>query len=147
MDNLILYSTPDPYNKMNKTRTKLETLEINELNITYNSLDLVIDIEYSKTLNANLFLLSSTSKWYYLEKYETVAKNTIRLYLKYDILMNWRLLTNDINGIVITNFYSNSFNSDADYIYNVKKIVSKTFKFPNSFNSELTNIMVLLRTY
>jgi len=145
---LTFYSTPDPYNKMNKTITKLKSIEINELNIIYNSLDVIIDIEYSTTLDANLFLLSEPSqKWYYLEKYEVIAKNTIRLYLKYDVLMNWRLSASNINGIVNTNFYANSFNSDANYIYNVKKIASKTIKFPNSFNNELTNIMILLRTY
>lgn len=144
---LTFYSTPDPYNKMDKTRTKLKTLEINEMNVTYNSLDVIIDIEHSNNLTANLFLLSSNKKWFYLERYEVVAKNTLRLYLKYDVLMNWRLSVSNIKGIVNTNFYANSFNSDANYIYNVKKIVSKSYNFPTSFNSELTNIMVLLRTY
>lgn len=130
---------------MNKTRTKLETISTKNLNVIFNGLNIIMDIEYSTELKANLFLYDS--KWYYLEKYEIVARNTIRLYLKNDILMNYRLILPSATVNINNCYVANSFNSDANYIYDVKKNLSKTYTFPNSFNSELTNIMVLLRTY
>jgi hypothetical protein len=142
---ITLYSTPDAFNKLIKTITELETININELNIVNSSLNIELIIEYDRTLTANLFLINS--KWYYLEKYEIIATNTYKLYLKYDVLMNNKDAILDATLYITNGFVASSFASNANYDYDIRKTGVKTLTFPNKFNSELTNIMVLLRSY
>ncbi len=142
--NIVLYNTTSPKNKLNKSLTQVADItgESNE-SIGCVTTSFTLSSAYiSQVQNSNYLYSGVTGKYYFIENYE-IKNQTIKIFAKQDVLMNYRTqILNNSCTISKNEKISNAYLYDNGYQLKTYEIVS-TKKFPHGLNDNTIILMTI----